>query len=157
MPRAKKAPVAPYNTGHSAAMPEPTGRPYGARQATEQAIQASPLAQGSVPPVPPIDQGQPAQADPAAALAAAQGYSPDGPGLLDPSQNPNEPVTAGLASGPGPGPGVLALPDPHQADVQTWRAYLPTLEYLASLPSSTTSTRNFTRQLRAAMPPSTTQ
>lgn len=34
-------------------------------------------------------------------------------GPLDaPTQRPNEPLTAGLPSGPGPGPGALAAPDP---------------------------------------------
>jgi hypothetical protein len=159
MPRAKKAPVAPYNTGHNEKVPtEPGGRAYGARKATEQAIAASPLAGPSVAPAPagpapaPPDAG--GQVDPTAALAAAQGYSPQGPGLTDPSQNPNEPVTAGLPSGPGVGPEGLAMPDPTQADTQAWATYLPTLEYLASMPGSTASTRNFVRRLRAAMPPS---
>lgn len=156
MPRAKKAPVVPVGTGRNEKMPDVApGGAYGSRLATETAIHAAPLAQGSVPPVAPMDAAAqlaaPPQGDP---LAAAQNYNPDGPGLLDPSQHPNEPVTAGLASGPGAGPGVLAMPDPTQADVQTWHSYLPTLEYLASQPGSTQSTRSFVRQLRAAMPQS---
>jgi hypothetical protein len=31
------------------------------------------------------------------------------PSLSDPSANPNEPITAGLASGPGPGPEALTM------------------------------------------------
>lgn len=155
--------MVPVGTGTRAKLPDVApGGAYGSRAATETAIQAAPLAHGSVPPVQPISAAEqlaapPQQADPAAALAAAQGYSPDGPSLVDPSQNPNEPVTAGLATGPGPGPGALNMPDPRQADVQTWATYLPTLEYLASLPNSTTSTRNFVRQLRAAMPTAATR
>lgn len=162
MPRAKKAPVAPYNTGHNEKIPtEPGGRAYGARQATEQAIAGAPLAGPSTEPVAPAGapaagtQPQPG-VDTNAAITAAQQYEPQGPGLLDPSQNPNEPVTAGLASGPGVGPDSLNMPDPTQQDVQSWRTYLPTLEYLASMPTSTASTRNFVRRLRSAMPPSST-
>lgn len=168
MPRAKKPPVAPVNTGHNEKIPNVApGGAYGSRQATEQAIHAAPLAGPSTSPVaapapvaPPgaPDAGvqPPSGVDPSAALQAAQQYSPQGPGLLDPSSNPNEPVTAGLASGPGVGPGALSMPDPTQQDVQSWRPYLPTLEYLASRPGSTASTRNFVRRLRSAMPSSTT-
>lgn len=161
-PRAKKAPVAPYNTGHNEKPPDVApGGAYGSRQATKQAIAGAPLAGPSVEPVAPVgapDAGsqQPQGIDPQAALAAAQQYSPAGPGLTDPTNNPNEPVTAGLASGPGPGPSSLNMPDPTQQDVQAWRTYLPTLEYLASMPTSTASTRNFVRRLRSAMPPSAT-
>jgi hypothetical protein len=34
------------------------------------------------------------------------------PGLTDPSQRPNEPLTAGLPTGPGAGPGALAATPP---------------------------------------------
>lgn len=110
MPRAKKPPVVPYNTGNNEKVPDaPPGRAYGARKATEESIDAAPLAQGggTVTPI---------SADPATMLAAAQGYNPQGPGLTDPSENPNEPVTTGLATGPGEGPASLNLPPaPDQA------------------------------------------
>lgn len=34
------------------------------------------------------------------------------PGLADPTQRPDEPLTAGLPMGPGPGPEALAAPPP---------------------------------------------
>jgi hypothetical protein len=44
----------------------------------------------------------------ASILAAATAQAPpSGPGLSGPTQRPNEPVTAGLPSGPGPGPEAL--------------------------------------------------
>ncbi len=109
MPRAKKPPVAPYNTGGEKMPDVAPGGKYGSRQATEAAIDAAPLAEGggTVTPI---------SSDPSAMLAAAQGYNPQGPGLTDPSENPNEPVTAGLATGPGEGPAGLNLPAaPEQA------------------------------------------
>lgn len=153
MPRAKKAPVAPYNTGNNetAKPPVPTGRAYGARAATETALQAVPAAGPSADMAAPT-AGTPPASD-AALLQAATDYQAPLGGLTDPSQNPNEPVTAGLPSGPGAGPEALSTPDPNAADMQTWAAYLPTLEYLASLPGSTSSTRNFVRRLRSALPP----
>lgn len=167
MPRAKKPPVAPVNTGHNEKIPDVApGGAYGSRKTTEDAIHGAPLAGpstsampvGPVPAVPPAGADAPPPGnDPAATLAAAQQYQPQGPELTDPTQNVNEPVTAGLASGPGAGPESLAMPDPNQQDVQAWRTHLPALEYLASMPGSTASTRNFVRRLRAAMPPSTTQ
>lgn len=141
----------------------PTGRPYGARAEAQTAIAALPLAGGSVPPVESAGPaaaptaapaGSTAAPNDAALLQAAQQYQMSGSGLTDPSANLNEPVTAGLATGPGVGPGALNMPDPTQQDLQTWRQYLPTLEYMASLPSSTASTRNFVRRLRSTMPPS---
>jgi hypothetical protein len=160
MPRAKKPPVAPYNTGNNAKMPEPTGRAYGARAEMAAATAAAPVAGGSVPPVAPVDPAAQAPAAPpgdAQLLDAATQYDATGPGLTDPSANPMEPVTAGLPTGPGAGPGALAMPDMAKADVATWATYLPTLEYLASLPSSTATTRNFVRRLRSAIPPSTSR
>lgn len=156
MPRAKKAPAVPYNTGNNEKIEPPPGRAYGARAATETALSLVPAAGPDPVQAPgPGPVAPTRQAGPAEMLAAAQQYQPDA-GLLDgPSENPNEPVTAGLASGPGMGPGGLAMPNVNMADVQTWRAYLPTLEYLAAQPNSTQSTRNFVRRLRAAMPPAT--
>lgn len=157
MVRARKnTPAIGVGTGTRAPEKDiPTGRAYGARAEAQTAIAAVPLAGGSVPPVEAATPAAPAAAPPndAALLAAAQQYQMGGPGLTDPTAHPNEPVTAGLATGPGAGPAALNMPDPTALDTQTWRTYLPTLEYMASLPSSTASTRNFVRRLRSTMPP----
>lgn len=153
MVRARKNTPA-IGVGTGARAPEkdiPTGRPYGARAEAETAIAAVPLAGPSAPPAAPA--AAPVAPNDAALLAAAQQYQMGGPGLTDPTAHPNEPVTAGLATGPGAGPAALNMPDPTALDTQTWRTYLPTLEYMASLPSSTASTRNFVRRLRSTMPP----
>jgi hypothetical protein len=65
--------------------------------------------------------------DAQAALAAAQGYNPAGPGLLDPTQRPNEPVTAGLSSGPGTGPEALNMPSQAGATADALRAIYQTV------------------------------
>lgn len=158
MVRARQIPVLPVGTGtRNPAKEIPTGQPYGAATEQRTALQAVPAAGPTLAATPPVTAPEPPQGppqvDPQAALAAASGYNPTGPTLSDPTQNPNEPVTAGLASGPGPGPEALNMPNPQQQDVATWAHYLPTLEYLASLPNSTATTRNFVRQLRASMPP----
>lgn len=73
-------------------------------------------------------------------------------GLNQPTQNTNEPVTAGAASGPGPGPAALGLPqvDPaDQAGIQYLRNSLPTLELMASMPMATSAFRQFVRRVRA--------
>ena len=108
MPR-KRKPPAPGNQGGYAAQPAqaPTGMPYGEHKASIDAQQALPMAQV----VPPTGTGGPTPApDPAqrlqAAVAAARRMRPPSP-LTGPSQRPAEPITAGMATGPGPGPEVL--------------------------------------------------
>lgn len=70
-----------------------SGQPYGARQEQVAAQQAVPLP--AAPPVP----------------ASPPGPAPGSFGAFDrPTENPNEPLTAGMAMGPGPGPEVLRTP-----------------------------------------------
>lgn len=108
MPRKRKAP-APGNQGGYAAQPAdaPTGMGYGERQASIESQQALPMAQvsapgGGGPPQPSQDPAQRLQA----AVAAAKRMRPPAP-LTGPSQRPGEPLTAGMAMGPGAGPEVL--------------------------------------------------
>lgn len=167
MPRGKAkaapAPVPHYNTGDPQRVQVPAGQPYGQRQQMEQSQAAVPLA-GGTPTAPPPGAGPPAGAPtPAPApptdqsmLDAATQYDFQPNPLVAPTNRPGEPVTAGLATGPGPGPDAMGGTSPQQADVQAWRPYLPSLEYLASQPNSTVSTRNFVRNLRSQMPPSAT-
>lgn len=113
MPRRRKPAPAPGNQGGYAAQPAaaPTGMPYGDRQATIESQQALPMAQvvppgGTGGPSAPPDQAQRLQA----AVEAARRMRPPTP-LSGPSQRPMEPLTAGMATGPGPGPEVLRTGD----------------------------------------------
>ena len=78
-----------------------TGQPYGAATQQAAAQQAMPVAGTAVPLPQPGAPGQP---------PALTGPAPGSLGDLHrPTDRPNEPVTAGLASGPGPGPEALGL------------------------------------------------
>ena len=60
---------------------------YGDRKATQEIMSGAPMAKGeSTPAVAPVT------------------------GMFDPTEMPNEAVTAGSPAGPGPGPEVLNLP-----------------------------------------------
>lgn len=108
MPRRRKPAPAPGDTGGYGAQPAdaPTGMGYGEHQASIESQQALPMAQvqGPATGAPPVAQ------DPAqrlqAAVEAARRMRPPSP-LTGPSQRPGEPITAGMATGPGPGPEVL--------------------------------------------------
>lgn len=76
-----------------------SGGPYGQMKQLEDAQRVIPLP--SQPASPP-----PAPSTPGGGVAI-----PGQLGFTDPTQRPNEPVTAGLPVGPGPGPEALNLPD----------------------------------------------
>lgn len=114
MPRKRKAP-SPGNQGGYGAQPAqaPTGMGYGEHQSSIKAQQAVPLAQvvpmtGTPGPIqaPPSDPAQRLSM----AVDAARRLRPPSP-LSGPSQRPGEPLTAGMATGPGPGPEVLRTGD----------------------------------------------
>lgn len=91
------------------------GLPYGQGQAHAEAQEAIPLPDNRTPSPPSAPPGVPGgnQAPPGgemAALAAmlAGGGPTAGPGLGSPTEAPDEPITAGLSSGPGPGPEAIA-------------------------------------------------
>lgn len=71
-------------------------------------------------------------AAPAAPPPMLPSRSPDdSPMLTDPSNNPGEPLTAGLDYGPGPDSSALGLPkysDERQADIETLKQMLPELK-----------------------------
>lgn len=116
------------------AIKTPTGLPYGEAGALQAAQQAVPLpqdvpgaGQGATPP-PPTPSNGPTPIAPPGGLGAGSN-APVGPptlqdilaaaGQMQPpgtpsnvSQRPNEPVTAGLPSGPGPGPEILGINQP---------------------------------------------
>lgn len=115
MPRRRKPAPSPSNQGGYGAQPAdaPTGMPYGARQATIDSQRQLPIAAapgvptgGGTPPQAPQDPAQRLQM----AVAAARRMRPPAP-LTGPSRRPMEPLTAGMATGPGPGPEVLRTGD----------------------------------------------
>lgn len=91
MPRARKVPIAPNSTT------------YGERQELEQMQDVDAAPRATIP------SGQLQQMATQAA-AALPSQMPPGGYLKQPSARPNEPLQAGLASGPGPGPEVLQTP-----------------------------------------------
>jgi hypothetical protein len=68
-----------------------------------------------------------------------------------PTERPNEPVTAGIAGGPGAGP---VLPPPGQMTpeaAERLRSYLPVFILLASSPDADPATKQYVRQLRGEL------
>jgi hypothetical protein len=70
-------------------------------------------------------------------------------GLYDPTQRPNEPVTAGIDQGAGPGSEALMMRQPDDTNFRAnIMAYMPVLNYVAGLPNASPETRAAIRQLR---------
>lgn len=73
-------------------------------------------------------------------------------GMMDPSQRPDEPVTAGVDVGAGPGSGGL-LSSPNQLNAQLTseelRLAYPLIMRLATLPNATTETKILAQRIRA--------
>jgi hypothetical protein len=89
----------------------PTGLPYGENQQLQQAQQAVHLPGAAPAPAAGPAPAGPGSPLPQGALQAAQQYQmPQLPPLERDSERPNEPVTAGLPSGPGPGPSTPGSP-----------------------------------------------
>lgn len=108
----------------------------------------------------PYGQGQELMAQQTAApmAGAPEGGSPMGGifgkelgTLLDPTNNPSEPVTAGVDAGPGPGSEIL--PKNISADTRVdenkmiVQKYLPTLLQAANLPNTPDSYKRFINYL----------
>lgn len=70
----------------------------------------------------------------------------DTPGLGDPTQYPEEPLTAGLATGPGPGPQT----DTRLQETQALQRYLPILRVYLDKPETPDSVRALYRYIRGA-------
>lgn len=126
----------PNRSDLRAALPlnAPTGLPYGDHQKLIAAQQAVPMAPAPTP-------AAPAPGPPAAATSPAGGPGLPVPGaqgpLLRPTERPNEPVTAGLPTGPGPGPEALG-PLSRPSGGSTVAGLLQTL---ASSPNATPEVR----------------
>lgn len=69
-----------------------------------------------------------------------------------PTQNPNEPIQAGLPMGPGAGSTMPPQqPTLSPEDARRLQAYIPTLVLLASQEDASPATKQFVRQLRAEL------
>ena len=66
----------------------------------------------------------------------------------DPTTQPDTPVTAGAASGPGAGPEALNLPDQQSEDLQKLQNWMPVLEFMANQPGASWAMRNVIRQVK---------
>lgn len=112
----------------------PSGGAYGERQNLEQLQQAVPVAAspggGGAAPAAPVD------------------VTADLIGLGEPSQRPDEPVTAGAAAGAGPGLEVLGLPNQPGEDMRNLVKYLPVFESMANVPGASKAARNLVRALK---------
>ena len=86
------------------------GQPYGEAKAQLQSQQAIPLSRTPAP------TAQPGGTAALAGMVGGGGVSV--PPLNAPTTRPNEPLTAGLPSGPGPGPEALHLPAQSSEDDQ---------------------------------------
>lgn len=113
---------------------------YGEQQAFQNAQAAAPMA---------------ADAGGMGAVAAAPTGGPDLSNITPfgaPTQNPNEPITAGMPTGPGAG-STMAPQQPTLSaqDAERLRNYIPTLVLLASREDASPATKQFVRQLRAEL------
>jgi hypothetical protein len=100
---------------------------------------------------------------PMAAAPSLTGASPSPISMADmlpqvtpinaPTERPDEPITTGVASGPGAGPEALMLPaaDDTNEEKQRLLSYLPALEVAAQSPNSSQAFRNYVRVLRASL------
>lgn len=82
-------------------------------------------------------------------LSQAPRVSTPTPGLYDPTNRPDEPVTAGIDQGDGPGSEALMMQQPDDNNFRAKIAeYMPVLAYVAGLPSTSPETRAAIRKLR---------
>jgi hypothetical protein len=75
---------------------------------------------------------------------------PPGTSFAEGTTRPDEPVTAGAASGPGPGPEALGLPNQEGQDMQALAAYLPVFEHIANQPGASAGMRQLVRAIKGA-------
>jgi hypothetical protein len=77
-------------------------------------------------------------------------YPDQTPGLSDPTQRPNEPITDGLALGAGRGPEALTNYDPRLTETQALKKWLPILDPIGNDESTPDSVRTLIRYIRGA-------
>lgn len=87
-----------------------------------------------------------------AAMAAAPGTpAPRPAALTDPTANPDEPITAGAAMGPGMGPQAAGIKSDFDITNDKLRPLVHSLEIIANLPQSNPETRAYVRALKARL------
>lgn len=77
-------------------------------------------------------------------------YPEDTPMLLDPTQRPDEPLTAGLPMGAGPGTEALTQYDPRVLETQALKKWLPLLQPMVNDPETPDSVRSLIQYIRGA-------
>lgn len=114
---------------------------YGEGVQTQAIMQGAPLAK-----TPDVRGATPTEVRQAAA------QTPVTP-LYAPTQRPGEPITAGIAMGPGPGPEALGInvTQDTSSDRSRLLSYLPALEAAAADPNSSQAFRNYVRMIRAEL------
>ena len=71
--------------------------------------------------------------------------------LTDPTANPEEPITAGAALGPGMGPQAAGIKSDFDITNDKLRPLVHSLEIIANLPQSNPETRAYVRALKARL------
>ena len=84
--------------------------------------------------------------EPSANPLAGMPSPDDTPGLSDPTQYPDEPITAGLPIGAGPGP----TRDTRYAETKQLKRYLPILSQYLDQPDTPDSVRMLYRYIRGS-------
>lgn len=74
-------------------------------------------------------------------------YPEDTPNLLQPTQRPNEPITAGLSVGPGGGP---EMRDPRVGEIKQLRQFLPLIEPFLDDPQTPNSVRALVKYIKGS-------
>ena len=77
-------------------------------------------------------------------------YPDETPNLMDPTNSPGEPVTAGLKSGAGPGPESMTGFDPRVTETQALRRWLPLLEPIIAQPETPDSVKILVRYIKGS-------
>lgn len=86
---------------------------------------------------------------PMAGGGAGAGAAPALVPLGEPSQRPDEPVTAGAPVGPGVGPEAAGIRSVADQDYESLKPMLPSLEYQANMPGSSPGLRALVRAIKA--------
>ena len=118
-----------------------TGFSYGQNQALAEQQSGAPMAKA------------PSLTGTTASPISMASNLPQATSITAPTERPNEPVTTGIAMGPGAGPEALTLPGASDTseDKQRLLSYLPVLEVAAQSPNSSQAFRNYVRVLRATL------
>jgi len=77
-------------------------------------------------------------------------YAEDIPNLTDPTARPTEPISDGLAFGPGRGPEALQNRDPRNMETMKLKKWLPLLDPYVDDPETPDSVRSLIRFIRAS-------